>query len=52
MKFKDADLMGMPIWIAIGKRSLENGGAEVKLRNSSDREVVSLDDLVAHVKAL
>lgn len=52
VKFKDADLMGMPIRVSIGKRSLENGGAEVKLRTSSDREVVSLENLVAHVKAL
>ena len=52
VKFKDADLMGMPIRIAIGRRSIENGGAEVKLRTSDDREVVAIDDLIAHVKAM
>ncbi|MEM8858287.1 MAG: proline--tRNA ligase [Chloroflexota bacterium] len=52
VKFKDADLMGMPIRIAIGKRSLENGGAEVKFRSADEREIVALDDLVAHIKSL
>lgn len=52
VKFKDADLMGMPIRIAIGKRSLENGGAEVKLRSADEREIVPLDALIAHVKGL
>ncbi len=31
-KFKDADLLGIPIRLTIGKRSLENGGLEFKLR--------------------
>lgn len=52
VKFKDADLMGMPIRISIGKRSLKNGGAEVKLRSAEDREIVAVDDLIAHVKSL
>ena len=52
VKFKDADLMGMPIRISIGKRSLQNGGAEVKLRSADEREIVAIDDLIAHVKAL
>ncbi|WGK68977.1 proline--tRNA ligase [Candidatus Haliotispira prima] len=31
-KFKDADLIGIPIRLMIGKRSLENGGVEYRLR--------------------
>ena len=52
VKFKDADLMGIPIRIAVGKRSLENGGVEIKLRNESDRTIIAVDDAVAHVKTL
>ena len=52
VKFKDADLMGMPIRISIGKRSLQNGGAEVKLRSADEREIVAVDNLIAHVEAL
>ncbi len=32
-KFKDADLIGIPIRLTIGKRSLENGGLEFCLRS-------------------
>ena len=52
VKFKDADLIGVPIRVAIGKRSLENGGAEVKLRSGSEREIVPLADLIGHLKSL
>lgn len=49
-KFADADLLGMPTRIVISKRSLENGGAEVKGRTQSEGEIVPLTNLVAHVQ--
>jgi prolyl-tRNA synthetase len=49
VKFADADLIGMPIRVTLSKRSLESGGAEVKLRRESDSRIVSLESLTSDV---
>lgn len=51
VKFKDADLIGLPIRIALGKKSLVDGNVEWKRRDSKDVEFVALGDVVAKVKA-
>jgi len=43
-KFKDADLLGIPLRIAIGTRNLKNGQVEIKLRSESDSSLISLRD--------
>jgi prolyl-tRNA synthetase len=43
--FNDADLIGLPLRITISKRSLQNGGAEVKLRHEKERHMVALTEL-------
>jgi prolyl-tRNA synthetase len=43
-KFKDADLLGIPLRIAIGTRNLKKGQVEVKLRSESDSISVPLRD--------
>lgn len=45
-KFSDADLMGMPYRITLGKRSLERGVVEVKKRTSDDVEEVKLEEVI------
>ncbi|MEK7227935.1 MAG: aminoacyl--tRNA ligase-related protein [Patescibacteria group bacterium] len=49
-KFADADLLGMPWRIVVSKRSLENGGAEIKGRTESESIIVPLNKVVTHVK--
>ncbi len=49
-KFADADLIGIPMRIVVSKRSLENGGAEVKKRNETESSIVSLNEVIAHVQ--
>ncbi len=49
-KFKDADLIGYPLQIIIGARSLENGEVEVKIRKTGDKKNISLDDVASFVK--
>lgn len=44
--FNDADLIGIPLRITVGARSLENGGVEVKRRAEKDREILPLEGLV------
>jgi prolyl-tRNA synthetase len=45
-KFKDADLFGIPIHIILGKRALESGNAEVKVRKTGVRTDVSIESLL------
>jgi prolyl-tRNA synthetase len=48
-KFKDADLLGIPLRIAIGTRNLKKGQVEVKLRAESDSVNVSLRDCASMI---
>ncbi|HEX42923.1 MAG TPA: proline--tRNA ligase [Phycisphaerales bacterium] len=43
VKFKDADLIGIPVRVTVGKKSLAEGNVEVKLRREADREIVPVD---------
>jgi prolyl-tRNA synthetase len=47
VKFKDADLIGLPLRIAIGKKGLAEGKVEWKPRGSSQVELVSLAEIVS-----
>lgn len=51
-KFKDADLIGIPIRITIGGKGLAEGIAEVKLRTETDAKKVPLANAVGFVKDL
>lgn len=51
VKFKDADLIGLPLRLAIGKKSLAEGKIEWKRRDSKDVELVAIADVVAKARA-
>ncbi|MGB7922446.1 MAG: proline--tRNA ligase [Pyrinomonadaceae bacterium] len=51
VKFKDADLIGIPYRITIGKK-ITDGQVELFERSSRKTEDVSLSDVVAHVQRL
>jgi prolyl-tRNA synthetase len=42
-KFKDADLIGVPLRVAVGKKSLTEGKIELKPRRAKDPELVPVD---------
>src|SRR5205807_6087721 len=46
VKFNDADLLGLPLRAVVSKRSLKNGGIELKLRSQKEGRVVPLEDAV------
>ncbi|MBC7275940.1 proline--tRNA ligase [Nocardioides sp.] len=48
VKFKDAELIGVPTIVTVGKGLVE-GKIEVKDRKSGERTEVALDDVVAHL---
>jgi prolyl-tRNA synthetase len=49
VKFKDADLLGIPIRITVGQKSLADGNVEIKLRCESEISKVSVADATAKV---
>lgn len=53
VKFKDADLVGIPIRLTIGDKALEQGGVEYKTRRDTGKgEVVSLTEVAAKCAAV
>ncbi len=52
-KFKDADLVGIPIRVTLGKRSVAKGMAEVSSRaEPRERELIPFDEIPAKVAAM
>jgi prolyl-tRNA synthetase len=51
VKFKDADLIGIPARIAVSARGLAAGTVEVKRRNEQERTAVPLADLATFLRA-
>ena len=51
VKFNDADLIGIPIRITVGKFAGE-GKVEYKLRRESDHELLTVDEAIDKAKAL
>jgi prolyl-tRNA synthetase len=49
VKFKDADLLGIPIRVTVGQKSLAEGNVEIKLRSESRINKVSVADATAKV---
>ncbi len=52
VKFNDADLVGMPIRITIGARSLAEGLVELKARSEAEVHKVPVSEVVAAVKKM
>jgi prolyl-tRNA synthetase len=44
VKFADADLVGYPVQVVVGRRGLDRGTADVKLRRTGERSHVPLAD--------
>jgi len=45
-KFADADLIGIPYRVVVSKRSLEDGGYEIKKRTDEKGKIVKREDLI------
>lgn len=50
VKFADADLIGLPIRITLGNRSLKEGKVEVKLRSTGEITSYDIADLAKEIK--
>lgn len=51
-KFKDADLLGMPIQVIIGEKKLKDNKVEVKIRKSGERFDLDVNELISNIKKL
>jgi prolyl-tRNA synthetase len=51
VKFKDFDLIGAPVRIVIGPKTLAQNQAEVRQRHSRQTALIDLDKLLDYVKA-
>jgi prolyl-tRNA synthetase len=49
VKFSDAELVGIPFRVTIGKRGLESGTAEVTDRATGETVAVPFDQVAKHV---
>jgi prolyl-tRNA synthetase len=52
VKFKDADLIGIPVRVVVSRRGLTNGQIELKLRTDSDATHVAVSDAVDTIKGM
>jgi prolyl-tRNA synthetase len=49
VKFKDADLIGIPIQLVIGEKNLKEGLVEIKDRKTKEVKKVKVEDAVGHI---
>jgi prolyl-tRNA synthetase len=52
VKFKDMDLLGLPIRVVVGPKTLAKGQAEVRQRRSPEVSLIDLDRLFPYLKEL
>ncbi len=51
-KFKDADLIGIPLRVVVGERGLKEGQLEIKWRTESEASMLPLDGAVAKLAGM
>jgi prolyl-tRNA synthetase len=52
VKFKDADLIGIPIRVVVGARALAEGQVELSLRRDREKQLVAVGDVLERVATL
>ncbi|MFN3455054.1 MAG: proline--tRNA ligase [Pseudobdellovibrio sp.] len=52
VKFKDADLLGMPVRVVVGKKGFEAGQIEVVTRKTKVNDKLAPNDVAKHVEAI
>jgi prolyl-tRNA synthetase len=52
VKFKDADLIGIPVRLVVGAKSLAAGQVELSLRRDREKQLVATTDAVTRAREL
>ena len=50
VKFKDADLLGIPVRITVGSRGVKTGTVEVKQRTETESALIPIEEVVLHMQ--
>jgi prolyl-tRNA synthetase len=50
VKFKDCDLLGIPLRVVVGPKTLEKGAAEVRHRRTGETIMVPLEGLLPYLQ--
>ena len=50
-RFADAELMGMPARVTVGKRTATDGTADVQVRRGREQQALAIADVPAAVRA-
>ncbi|HID46122.1 MAG TPA: proline--tRNA ligase [Chromatiaceae bacterium] len=48
--FADHELMGIPMRVVVGERSLDKGEVEFRARDADDNEMIPLDGIIGHIQ--
>lgn len=49
VKFKDADLIGIPVHVVIGEKSLKDNNIEIKIRSTKEGRKIPVDNALADI---
>ena len=52
VKFKDAELLGIPIQIIVGHKNLGEGKIEIKLRKTGKSQLISFPEEIAYISTI
>jgi prolyl-tRNA synthetase len=52
VKFKDAELIGIPCQIIIGNKGLKDGVVEFKVRSTKEAERIAPSDVLKHLRSI
>ncbi|KUG23729.1 prolyl-trna synthetase, bacterial type [hydrocarbon metagenome] len=52
VKFKDADLIGVPLRVVVGQKNLVHGKVELKIRKTGENKLYALEEIVQQVKQI
>jgi prolyl-tRNA synthetase len=52
VKFKDADLLGLPVRVTVGTKAVREGGVEIRRRRTGEQVAVPPGEVVARIGGL
>jgi prolyl-tRNA synthetase len=44
-KFADADLIGLPVRVTVGRKTLEDGAVDIRMRETGEEQRVAIEEL-------
>jgi prolyl-tRNA synthetase len=52
VKFKDAELLGIPIQVIVGPKNLGEGKIEIKIRKTGESQLISFPEEISHIPSI